>query len=72
MEYLEIQDKVRAIVLTAPKHHLVQQLALLVADLLKELRGQVAELVQENINLRAQLADIRATDNGTLMIEEEL
>lgn len=58
MEYLEIQDKIRTIVLTAPKHHLVQQLALLVADLLKELRGQVAELERKNERLELRIDSI--------------
>ena len=64
MEYLEIQDKLRTIVLTVPKHYLVQQLTMAVVDMLKVSRARIAEL-------EAQLAAIRATDNGTTDTEEE-
>jgi tRNA A37 threonylcarbamoyladenosine synthetase subunit TsaC/SUA5/YrdC len=85
VEYLEIQDKLRTIVLTVPKHHLVQQLTMAVADMLKASSAEAARLratadglfamvdsqAIEIEALRAQLAAIRATDNGTIDTEEE-
>jgi hypothetical protein len=64
MEYLEIKDKLHTIVLTVPKRSLVQQLTMAVVDMLKVSRARIAEL-------EAQLAAIRATDNGTIDTEEE-
>lgn len=115
MEYLEIQDKIRAIVLSAPKHHLVTKLTLAIVDMLAHSKARAADLEQQIASvyyrapserdavviklraqiiiseelqqaqlqhidkqagriaeLEAQLAAIRATDNGTMAEEEEL